>query len=263
MLHSAHAARLAIAAAAALASSACASAGYKTALAGTDRPGYTYGTATVPVGGVQAEVGYTDTRFASTTYQTLGEGLLRIGVGPNTEFRAFANSYALRSDAGVSSDGLEDAKLGLKHKLWAGKGTTGFSGASIALLPAASIPIGSDGFSASVWQPELLVAAALPVTSKFSLVSNVGDVYVKLGPDREHKLLGTLAGWLTFSPKVSAFAEYAGSRIASVDNSTLHYFDAGVAVVVVPAIQLDVRVGQGANHTNNDRFIGVGISRRW
>ena len=245
------------------AAGACASAGFGTALTGTDRPGYTYGTATVPLGGVQAEVGYTDTRFSSTTYQTLGEGLLRVGVGPSTELRVFGNSYALRSDAGLHSDGLEDAKLGLKQRLWAGKGTTGFSAASVALLPATSVPVGSGGFGANAWQPELLVAAALPLSPKFSLAGNVGDSYEKLVDARAHKLLATLAGWLTVSSKLSVFGEYGGSRFADDPHSKLQYFDAGLALVPLPALQLDARVGHGVNGVKNDNFVGLGVTRRW
>lgn len=257
------AARAAVTALAATSVVACASASLKTPLTGADRPGYTFGTATVPAGGAQAEVGYTDTRFSTLTYQTLGEGLLRVGVAPSTELRLFGNSYALRSDAGLHSDGLEDAKLGLKQRLWAGKGTTGFSGASLALLPATSIPVGSDGFGADAWQPELLVAGALPLSPKLSLVSNVGDAYVKLGDERAHKLLATLAGWYTLTPKLSAFAEYGGSRLADDASTKLQYFDAGIALVPVPAIQLDLRVGHGMNGVKHDNYVGVGLTRRW
>ena len=64
----------------------------------------------------------------TVTYQSLGEGLLRIGVGPNTEARVFSNSYALASVAGEHNDGLEDAKIGFKQRLWAGKAGSVFHG---------------------------------------------------------------------------------------------------------------------------------------
>jgi hypothetical protein len=242
---------------------ACASTSFQTALTATDRPGYTFLTGTVPLGGVQAEIGYTDTRFASTTYQTLGEGLFRVGAGPNTELRVFSNSYALRSDGGLHSDGMEDAKIGLKQRLWAGKAATGFGGASLALLPATSLPTGSTGFGANAWQPELLVAGVLPLSPKFSFASNIGDAYTKVGDARAHKLLATLAGWYTLSSKLSAFGEYGGSRLANDASSKLQYLDAGFAVVPVPAIQLDLRVGHGMNGVSNDNYLGVGITRRW
>jgi hypothetical protein len=94
-------------------------------------------------------------------------------------------------------------------------------------------------------------------------VSNVGDAYVRLGANRAHKLLGTLAGWYALSPKLSAFGEYGGSRLADDASTKLQYFDAGFAVVPVPAIQLDLRVGHGVNGVANDNYVGIGITRRW
>jgi len=243
---------------------ACASTSYRTALAGADRPGYTFGTATVPKGGVQAEVGYTDTRVGALTYRTLGEGLLRVGAGPTTELRLTTNSYALKRDAGQRADGMEDAKLGLKQRLWAGGGTSGTGSSTIALLAGTSVPTGSDGFGVAAWQPEAIIAAVVPVNGMLSFVANVGDVYAQLGEGRRrHRLLGSVASWVTVSPRWSAFGEYSGSRYADVAGSALHYVDGGVAFAPVPAIQLDVRLGKGLNGLANDRFVGVGISRRW
>jgi hypothetical protein len=86
---------------------------------------------------------------------------------------------------------------------------------------------------------------------------------VKLGDARAHRLLATIAGWYTLSPRLSAFAEYGGSRLADDAASHLQYFDAGLAVVPLPAIQLDLRVGHGVNGASNDHYVGLGVSRRW
>jgi hypothetical protein len=242
---------------------ACASAAYRTPLAGTDRPGYSFGTATVPLGGMQAEVGYTDTRAGSLTYQTLGEGLLRIGAGPTTELRVFSNSYALRRDGGIRDDGMEDAKIGVKQRLWAGRAASGLGSSSVALMAGTSIPTGAVGFGADAWQPEALLAAALPLNAKLSLVPNVGDVYARLGSERAHRLLGSLAAWYTVSSRLGVFGEWGGSRLADDASSHLNYLDAGFAIVPVPALQLDLRVGHGMNGMKNDNYVGAGIVRRW
>jgi len=39
--------------------------------------------------------------------------------------------------------------------------------------------------------------------------------------------------------------------------------DAGLTFVPFPSVQLDVRVGQGLNGTPDDRFFGLGVTRRW
>ena len=257
------AARALLAVAGAALGTGCASASFNTALTGTDRPGYSFGTATVPLGGAQLEVGYTDTRFDATTYQTLGEGLLRIGAGPTTELRVFSNSYALRSDGGLHTDGMEDVKIGFKQKLWTGKASAGPGSSSLALLAGTSLPTGSNGFSAEGWQPEALLAAVVPLSASFSLVPNFGDVYAKLGDDRGHRVLGSVAGWYTVSPKFSVFGEYGGSQVTSDAATRLQYLDGGFGIVPVPALQLDLRVGHGLNGVKNDNYVGVGLSRRW
>ena len=80
---------------------------------------------------------------------------------------------------------------------------------------------------------------------------------------RAHKLLATVAGWWTVSPTLGAFAEYGGTRLANDAASHAQYVDAGIAVLPVPAIQLDLRVGRGVNGLKTDGFVGVGVSRRW
>jgi hypothetical protein len=241
----------------------CASAGYQTALTGTDRPGYSFGTATVPLGGAQLEVGYTNTRSGPVTYQTLGEGLLRIGAGPNTELRLFTNSYALREENNFTTRGIEDSKIGIKQRLFAGSGTPGIAGTSLSLLVGSSMATGADGFGAGGWQPEAILAAVFPLTAKFSLVPNIGDTYAIVGNDRHHRVIGTVAAWYTVSSKLSGFAEYGGSRLMSDASTHLHYIDGGFAIVPVPALQLDLRVGHGMNGIPNDNFVGVGLTRRW
>jgi hypothetical protein len=241
----------------------CASAHHATALAGPDRPGYSFGTATVPTHGVQVEVGYTDTRAGSQSYHSVGEGLVRVGVGASTELRGFANSYGIRSDATIHQRGFEDTKVGIKQRLHAGHGTTGFGAASVALLAGTTLPTGSASFGAGVWQPEALLAASIPATAKLSFVPNVGDVYVVQDGERAHRALVSLAGWYAFSGTFSTFAEYAGSQITSTPSTRLHYADAGVAFVPVPTMQLDVRYGHGMNALPNDHYVGLGITRRW
>lgn len=241
---------------------ACA-AGLRTPVASADRPGYSYTTGTVPPGGAQLEAGYTDTRSGSLTYQTLGEGLLRIGAGTSTELRVFTNSYALRAESDLHTHGVEDAKLGVKQRLFAGKSAVGVGGTSVALMAGTSLPTGSGDFGADTWQPEALLAVTLPLSPKLALTTNVGDTYVKLGDDRSHRLIATLAGWYTLSSKLGTFAEYGGSQLASDARSRLHYVDAGLAFVPLPAIQLDIRAGHGMNGASNDNFVGVGITRRW
>jgi hypothetical protein len=256
-------ATLTLAAALGFAVTGCASARHAAPLAGPDRPGYSYGTATVAPGGVQLEVGYTDAWAGGATYHAMGEGLLRVGVGSSTELRAFANSFAVRTTAGPSEHGFEDTKLGVKQRLFAGRGASGPSSASVALLAGTSLPTGSSGFGAGVWQPEATLAAVVPLTSRFGVTTNAGYVYAANGAARAHRVLATLAGSYAVTSKIGAFAEYAGSQLTTGASTRTEYVDAGFTFVPVASVQLDVRVGQGLNGAADDRFFGLGVTRRW
>src|SRR5205085_11261890 len=82
-----------------------------------DRPGYTDAPTALPARALQREAGVTDDRVAASIarprseYRSLGETLLRIGVGARTELRLFGNSYATRVTEGAPNvSGLEDIK---------------------------------------------------------------------------------------------------------------------------------------------------------
>jgi hypothetical protein len=234
------------------------------ALVAPDRPGYSYGTSTAPLGATQLEVGYSNTRAVGQAYHSLGEGLLRVGVGPRTELRVVANSYAIRATGGETARGLEDAKLGFKQRLVAGSGKSDLSGSSVSLLGGVSVPTGSVGFGTGAYQPEATLAAVVPLDAHASVTGNVGYAYAAAAEDRrDHRMLGTVAGWYALSSSLSVFGEYAGSQLGRDAGSRLHYLDAGVAVVPISNIQLDARVGHGVNGERDDYFFGFGLTRRW
>lgn len=246
-------------------------------LAAPDRPGYSFGPATVPAGGVQLESGVTEAHAGTQTYRTVGEGLLRVGVGRSTELRVSGQSYASRTDAAAPAGahtvhGVEDARVGIKQRLLAAHGATGLVATSVALIAGTTVPSGSAGFGAHAWQPEAVLTVNTPLTGRLSLVENLSDSYAAASttPDgrRAHRVGATVAGWYTVNPKLSAFGEYAGSRLSRAGGAVpgaaaAHYVDAGLAFAPVAHVQLDLRAGAGMNGVPGDSFVGAGITRRW
>lgn len=241
-------------------------------LAGPDRPGYSYSTVTVPAGGVQLESGATEARAGSFTYRTVGEALLRVGAGRGTELRLSGQSFASRVDGAAPlgarmTRGVEDARVGVKQRLVAGHGAQGVAATSVAVIAGSTVPSGSAGFGAGAWQPEAALLVTTPLTAHFSVVENLSDSYAAAAttPDgrRGHRLGASVAGWYAFSGRVSAFGEYAGSRVAGAAAPASHYVDSGVAFAPVGHLQLDVRAGMGMNGVPGDRFVGAGVTRRW
>jgi hypothetical protein len=241
-------------------------------LAGPDRPGYSFSPVTVPAGGVQLETGATEARAGTQTYRTVGEGLLRVGVARATELRVSGQSFASRTDAAApagarTARGVEDARLGVKQRLFAGHAAAGVAATSVAVIAGTTVPSGSADFGARAWQPEAVLVVNTPLTTRLSVVENLSDSYADASttPDghRAHRVGATVAGWYALTGRVSAFGEYAGTRLAAVGAAAAHYVDAGVTFTPVGHVQLDVRAGAGMNGVRGDRFVGAGVTRRW
>jgi hypothetical protein len=244
-------------------------------LVSPDRPGFSFTPGTLPSGALQLEVGATDLRVGSLSYRTVGETLLRVGVGSTTELRVSGQSYAARHDASVphpagttpTSHGTEDARIGVKQRLLAAHGDVGLAATSVALIAGSTVPTGSRSFGANAWQPEAVLMINTPITSHLSLVENVSDSWAAPATtphgERAHRLGGTVAGWYTLGHQWSVFGEYAESRVAGVAATTSQYLDAGVTFVPVGHVQLDLRAGSGMNGVRGDHFVGAGIVRRW
>jgi hypothetical protein len=241
-------------------------------LAGPDRPGYSFSPVSVPAGGVQLESGYTQTQAAGQTYRSAGEALVRVGVGHGAEVRVSAPSFASRTDGAApagarTTQGTEDARLGVKQQLYAGSAPAGVAATSVAVIAGTTVPSGSPGFGARAWQPEAVLVVNTQLTPRFSVVENLSDSYAAgaTTPDgrRGHRLGTAVAGWYALTGQVSAYAEYAGSRLATGGAVAAHYADAGVTFVPVGHVQLDVRVGAGMNGVPGERFVGAGVTRRW
>ena len=232
-----------------------------------DRPGFTDTPPVMPASAFQLEAGYTDDRTDAGTYATLGEVLLRIGVGAQSEIRLFGNSLAIRSAPGVASTtGRGDQKLGFKTNLCTKPDSVHSLLPNVAFLAATTVPTGSDGFTASRAQPEAKLAVNWTTASPFSLYSNVGvgSIYNEVG--RAGRLWVSTAGWWSVNPKVSAFVEgmTMGRLSGSGSGTAGNWVDGGLTYLINDRLQLDARAGHGlGSETSTERFFGVGFARRW
>jgi hypothetical protein len=140
-----------------------------------DRPGYTDTPPVLPPGALQVEAGYTDDRAGTVEYSSIGEALLRVGVGARSELRLFGNSYAIRSTTGLANvGGMEDPKIGIKTNLRAIPDSVHSFTPNVAALVAVTLPAGGTELSAKRAQPEAKLAVNWTTPSAFSVYSNVG-----------------------------------------------------------------------------------------
>ena len=135
-----------------------------------------------------------------------------------------------------------------------------------ALLAAATTPSGAGGFSAGAAQAEAKLAMSWTTPSPFSLYANVGYTSGFIGFSRQGKGWTSAAGWWAVNPRVSLFAE--GFVFAQLgDENGAHggtIGDAGATYLVNDRLQVDVRAGHGFVGVNStERFIGIGLARRW
>jgi hypothetical protein len=235
-----------------------------------DRPGFTDTPPALPAGAFQLEAGITNDRVGTpnpVTYTTLGETLLRIGVGAQSEVRLFGNSYATRSTSGGPSvHGMEDPKLGIKTTLHTKPDSTHSFVPNVAALVATTLPMGATQFRAAHAQPEAKLAVNWTTASPFSLYSNLGIGRLYTGVGRANRAWMSVAGWWSVNPKVSTFAEgmQIGRLSGSGSGTAGSFVDGGVTYLINDRLQLDARIGRGVgSETSTERFFGAGLARRW
>ena len=239
--------------------------------AAPDRPGYTDTPVALPARAVQFEAGVTSDGTgpagARTTYVSVGETLLRLGVGANTELRLFGNSYGIRSAANAPTmRGMEDVKIGAKLNLRAIPDSVHSWAPNVALLAATTLATGGPAITAGSAQPEAKLAVNWTTATPFSLYSDVGTSTVYNETGRAERGWVSLAGWWSVNPQVSLMAEGLATRPVSGSGSgtTGNNIDAAVTYLINDRFQLDVRIGRGlGSATSSERFVGAGFARRW
>ncbi len=228
-----------------------------------DRPGYTDTPTSLPGRGYQVEVGITDDHVDDGLYRSVGEVLVRAGVGNNIELRFFGNSYGLRSAPGIQTHGLEDAKVGAKLALHSAPDSAHGLMPRLALLAATTLATGADNRTAHKSQPEAKIAAAWTTSGPFSLYTNFGFGGVYDGTDWGTHAWTSAALWFAASPKISFFGEgLVTGRVGGTATSS-NYLDGGMTYLFSDHLQVDVRYGHGLGVVSHEKFFGVGAAYRW
>jgi Putative MetA-pathway of phenol degradation len=230
-----------------------------------DRPGYTDGPTALPGRSVQVEAGVTDDRVDGVTYQSLGELLVRAGIGGRTELRLFGNSYGFRSvNGGPTTHGVEDFKFGAKVALHALPDSVHGWIPRLAVLAATTLPTGAADRTAHRAQPEAKLAASWTTSGPFSLYSNLGFGAVYDGTAWGSHGWGSVALWFAASSKVSLFGEgLVTGRIGGTASSG-DFVNGGLTYLFGTRLQADLRVGHGLGASvAHEHFVGAGVAWRW
>jgi hypothetical protein len=230
-----------------------------------DRPGYTDTPPALPRNAIQLEAGITDDRAGAVGYRTLGEILLRAGVGGRTEARAFLNSFATLSVNGMqSASGMEDSKVGFKTNLRMKPDSVHSLLPNLSVLAGVTLPTGATAFRNAHSQPEAKLAMNWTTPSPFSVYSNVAGAGAYDGTRWRERGWASVALWYSVNPRISVFGEGISTRSLHAGAPPSNDVDAGITYLINDRFQLDARVGHGIGRVSgSERFIGAGFARRW
>jgi hypothetical protein len=226
----------------------------------TDRPDIVESSAVVGKGRFQLETSFAaesdkaDDGTRTTTRMT--PTLLRYGITDTTELRLETDGF-LRDG---THHGFSDVSLGLKWHTHDGDDASGRP--AIAWLFHADLDSGSQPFRGHGVRPSVRMVAEWELPHDLTLGVMPG-LLRDTNEDGRHFTAGIFAvtfgqGW---TDNFRTFVEVAGQQLTSKKNGgSVVTYDAGMAYLLSPTMQIDTAVSIGANHHTPDRLWTVGFS---
>src|SRR5262245_30422236 len=190
----------------------------------TDRPDQTESSSVVPRGLVQLEMGWSrevedgDLEARSDAMPAL---LARIGVARRLELRLAHEGYVWESGVEPEAEGLGDAGIGVKLKLWEeGPGWR----PDAALIAGTTLPTGEDGFTSERADPAFRFALSHTISERVSLGYNLGAAWAsapnEAGTIRtETSLQYTATVGLALAERLGSFVEIFGEALLCAEEA--------------------------------------------
>ena len=226
----------------------------------TDRPDFTESAAVAGRGRVQVEGGWTVEESGEAREHSLGEVLVRIGLGDRFEVRIEPGSWIWADDGAADVSGLDDAGLGLKVLVLEEQAP---AIPATALLFSTSVPTGVEEIGSTEWYPEVRLALGWTLSESWSLGANAGWARADDESEGFDQALGSLALGRSLGERRGMFLELYGFAPVGPDEDDSAVFDGGVTLALGPDAQLDARAGVGLTDAAPDWLFGVGFARRW
>ena len=240
----------------------------------TERHDFTQSTKTVGRGVVQVEAGYSyfykDEDDEIEDSHTTPEGMLRLGLSDDIEFR-LRWTYGWRfADTGESEDSAQDLiwsfKLGMTdQQCWMPES---------ALEIRSTVPTGGSAWSTGRVEFGLDYIYGWQLTDEFTLYGSTGfstsglDDFSLLPDEQEsdHFMMWSqsVALGVELTERTSLYTEWFGLfSHALEDEFTISIFNLGVDYYVTDDFVLDLRAGMGLTDDSDDLFTGVGGGYRF
>jgi Putative MetA-pathway of phenol degradation len=226
-----------------------------------DRPDFTEGTSLIPRGHVQVEAGATLARVEDVDSTTLGELLVRFGIGERAETRIGLGSYTRIEDGFANVSGFGDPTVDLKIRFTDEAGELAPGRPAVALIVGTSIPVGDEELTDDEWVPLGRMVFDWDL-GRFVLGANLGGSY-EAGDDRFVQAFGSLTGGFSVTDRLGTYVEWYGFSEEEKDGPSTHYVNGGISFLINDDLIVDARIGTGLNDADPDWFAGVGGAIRW
>jgi hypothetical protein len=236
-----------------------------------DRPGLGTPACTMDKGHVAVELGLGDwtlTRQGGDREDDTATGdlLVRYGFTSSLEMQVGWTAYAhVRTRSGnlIARDGgTGDVFVALRQNLHNPDG----SGFSIALMPYATLPTGSDGIGAGDWGAGLLVPMSYELPHGLALgLTAEADAAVDADGNGRHFAYSAILGLdVPLADKLGATAELSAGRDEDPSGHSTQLL-AGLSAGWTPNdnLQLDIGVNAGLNRDSPDVELYFGVARRF
>lgn len=226
-----------------------------------DRPDFTEGTGLIPPGHVQVEGGVTLARVEDEDSTTLGELLVRFGIGERSEARIGLGSYTRIDTDFADVSGFEDPALEIKYRFTDDAGQLAPGQPAVALVVGTSVPVGDKELTDDEWVPAAVFAFDWDL-GRFGVGANLGGSY-EAGDDRFVQAFASLTGGFSVTDRLGTYVEWYGFSEEENDGPSTHYVNGGISFLINDDLIVDARIGTGLNDADPDWFAGVGGAIRF
>jgi hypothetical protein len=227
-----------------------------------DRPDFTEGTGLIPPGHVQVEGGTTLARVEDVDATTLGELLVRFGIGERSEGRVILGSYSRIDNDFSDVSGFEDPALELKIRFTEDAGELAPGQPAVALVLGTSVPVGDKELTGDEWVPAAVVAFDWDL-GRFGVGANVGGSYETGDGDRFTQAFASLTGGFSVTDRLGTYVEWYGFSKEEMDGPSTNHVNGGISFLINDDLIVDARIGTGLNDADPDWYAGVGGAVRW
>jgi hypothetical protein len=227
----------------------------------TDRPDFTESSSAVAKGTVQFEAGASHVDIEQTDETSLGELLVRWGVGEGWELRLGVGGFAWFDNADGEDSGFEAFGVGAKVDL--AESAAALGGAEIALILGVETPTGGDQIGSDVWTPEAVMALGWGLGRRLSLGANLGVARPTGGAERFTSAWASGVLGIELGHEVAVFVELYGFNRLRPDGPTSVTFQTGLTWGITDDLQIDARVARRLTNEGPDLLAGAGLAARF